>query len=105
MKLFYQIVIGIYGLVALYYIYLSAMHLFVYFTNRSLGHEESFFEPGKNLIVASVFSFFAIASWFLIRNPNYSKLGYAVFYIPLIVAGLFVLWTLTILIGSGGKWN
>ncbi|MBK7233066.1 MAG: hypothetical protein IPH93_12600 [Saprospiraceae bacterium] len=105
MKLFYQIVIGLYGLVSLYYIYLSAMHLFVYFSNKMNGHQESFFEPGKNLIMASVFLFFTLTSWFLIRDSNYAKLGYFVFYIPLVIIGLFVLWTLIMLIGSGGKWN
>jgi len=105
MKWYHQGVIIIYGVVALYFIYLSAITMFVYFSNKMNGHQESFLEPGKNIIIALLFSLFALGSWFLIGTTNYSKLGYILFYFPLILIGLFVLWTLSMLIGSGGKWN
>lgn len=105
MKLFYYIFIIIYALIAAYFLYMTAISLFVYFSNKSMGHNESFFESGKNILVALLFSFFTLSSWFLIRNQNYHKIGLTIFYIPLVVIGIFLLWALTIIIGSGGKWN
>lgn len=105
MKPFHYIFIIIYALVAAYFLYMTAISLFVYFSNKSMGHNESFFESGKNFLIALLFSFFTFSSWFLIRNQNYHKIGLIIFYIPIVLIGLYLLWALTIIIGSGGKWN
>ncbi|HQP78165.1 MAG TPA: hypothetical protein PL069_12195, partial [Saprospiraceae bacterium] len=99
------IFIGLNCLAALYFTYLSFTTMFVYFSNKSMGFQESFLEPGKNLILALLFIFFTAASWFLLKSPNYHKLGMIVFYIPIVIIGLYILWAVIMLIGSGGKWN
>jgi len=70
-----------------------------------MGHRDSFLEPGKNLIMALFFTIITLASWFLLRSPNYYKLGLFVFFIPIAIIGLYILWAVIMLISSGGKWN
>jgi hypothetical protein len=105
MKRFYKILIAIYSLVAIYFIYMSAITLFVFFSNKAMGLLASFFEPGKNIILATLFSFFAIVSRQLLIKPTFRKLGLVIFYLPIVISLLFLLWVIIIIIAAGGKWN
>jgi len=105
MKWFSQVLVWIYGLSALYFLYMAAMGIFVYVANKSMGHYESFLVPGRNLAFGLILGAFAFAGWKLMKNPTTYKIGTWVTYFPFIIGGLFVLWFAIVLIGSGGKWN
>lgn len=105
MKWFSQILVWVYGLAGLYFLYMAAMGIFVYFANKSMGHYESFLVPGRNLAFGLILSAFAFFGWRLMKNPDYFKLGMIITYIPFIIAILFVLWFAIVFIGAGGKWN
>lgn len=105
MKWFSQVLVWIYGLSALYFLYMAAMGIFVYIANKSMGHYESFLVPGRNLAFGLILGAFAFAGWKLMKNPTTYKIGMWVTYFPFIIGGLFVLWFAIVLIGSGGKWN
>ncbi|MBK9256703.1 MAG: hypothetical protein IPM42_14540 [Saprospiraceae bacterium] len=105
MKWFSQVLVWIYGLSALYFLYMAAMGIFVYFANKSMGHYESFLVPGRNLAFGLILGAFAFAGWRLMKNPDTHKIGIWITYFPFIIAVLFVLWFAIVLIGSGGKWN
>ncbi|MEI2695837.1 MAG: hypothetical protein V9E90_12270 [Saprospiraceae bacterium] len=94
-----------YGITAVYFLYLAAINLFVYFANTSKGFYEPFLPAGRNLGLGLVFTVIAGLSWFLIRQPAYHKAGNFIALLPLIAIGLFVCWFLIVMISSGGKWN
>jgi FtsH-binding integral membrane protein len=95
----------IYGLTALYFLYQAAMGIFVYFANKSLGHTESFFMPGRNLMVGLVLAFITCSAWYLIQHQPDSKTGFIILYLPTLIIGGFFLFMIVTLILSGGKWN
>ena len=105
MKVIHQIVLGLNGLVSLYFLYMAAMHTYVYFANKSLGHTESFSEAGRYIVIALIFLTITLLGWFLMKNPSYSKLGTIILYIPIIIAGIFGLWTIIMLLSANGRWN
>jgi hypothetical protein len=105
MKWFSQALVWIYGLSALYFLYMAAMGIFIYFANKSMGHYESFLVPGRNLAFGLILGAFAYSVWKLMKNPDTYKIGMWLTYFPFIIAGLIVLWFAIVLIGSGGKWN
>ena len=105
MKWFSQVLVWIYGLSALYFLYMAAMGIFVYVANKSMGYYESFLVPGRNLAFGLILGAFAFGGWKLMKNPATYKIGMWVTYFPFIIGGLFVLWFAIVLIGSGGKWN
>lgn len=105
MKLFIKILLIGYGITALYFLYLAAINLFVYFANTSKGFHEPFLPAGRNLAIGFLFAVITGVSWFLIRQPAYEKAGTYLVYLPLIVIGLFICWFLIVMISSGGKWN
>lgn len=105
MHLFQYIVIALYALVAVYFMYLSALGIFVYFSNKSMGHAESFSDSRKYIILALSFSAFAVLSWFLLRNPHFHTAGLIIFFIPIAIIALYLLWVIIHLISAGGKWN
>lgn len=95
----------IYGLAAFYFLYIAAQGLFVYFANKSLGHNESFFMPGRNLVIGIFLAAFTWLAWQFISQNNMSKIWSVLLYLPVIVVGLFFLFMLITLLSSGGKWN
>lgn len=105
MKVIHQIVLGLNGLLSLYFLYMATMHSYVYFANKSLGHNESFFEAGRYIVIALIFLTITLLGWFLMKNPNYSKMGITILYIPIIIAGIFGLWTIIMLLSANGRWN
>lgn len=100
-----QTAIVVYVLSAAYLLYMAAIHLYVYFANKNLGQEESFLEPGKYLFAGLVMLAITIGGWYLIRHTEYQKTGNLILFFPLVVLVLFALYTVVILISSGGKWN
>ena len=105
MKWYHQALIVLYSVVALYFLYMAAMHLYVYFANKSLGHEESFLVPGRNLAVGLLISGITLTGWYLLKHTDYSRLGSIVLFLPAVAVGLFLLYMVSLLIASGGKWN
>jgi hypothetical protein len=105
MKWFNQLLIIIYGLTALYFLYMAGMGIFVYVANKSMGHQESFLVPSRNLAIGLILGTFTWAGWRLIKNPESYKWGLLIVYLPASLALLFVLWFVVLFIGSGGKWN
>ncbi len=81
------------------------MHGYVYFANKSLGHEESFLIPGRNLAIGLLVAGFAFAGWYLIKHSAFQKLGNIILFFPAVAVGLFLLYMVSLLIASGGKWN
>ncbi len=105
MKWFNQVLVWIYGLSALYFLYLAAMGIFVYVANKSMGHYESFLVPGRNLAFGLILGVIAFAGWKLMKNPDTYKIGAILTYFPFILGVLFVLWFALIFATNGGKWN
>lgn len=105
MKTYIKVLLIVYGLAAVYFLYLAAINMFVYFANRSKGFYEPFLPAGRNLGLGLVFALIAGLSWFFVRQPAYQKAGNFIALLPLIAIGLFVCWFLIIMISSGGKWN
>jgi len=105
MKWFSQVLVWVYGLVALYFLYMAAMGMFVYFANRSMGHYESFLVPGRNLAFGLILGAFAFGGWRFMKNAESYKIGLIITYFPFIIAILFVLWFALIFATNGGKWN
>jgi hypothetical protein len=105
MKWMHNAFLIMYGLAALYFLYQAAMGIFVYFANKSLEHAESFFMPGRNLIVGLVLGLIAFSAWYLIQQQPDSKTGLIILYLPTIIIGGFFLYMMVALISSGGRWN
>ena len=105
MKWFSQVLIVLYGVSALYFLYLAALGIFVYVSNKSMGHVDSFLVPGRNLAIGLILGAFAFVGWKLMKNPETYKIAMWLTYFPFIIAVLFSLWFAIVLIGSGGKWN
>ena len=91
-----QILIIIYLLTSLYFLYTAAIGIFVYVANRSLGHYESFLEPGKNLAFGLIMGALALSGWKLLNNPATLKTGMVVLLAPIGLAMLGVLWVLVV---------
>jgi hypothetical protein len=105
MKWMHNTFLIIYGLAALYFLYQAAMGIFVYVANKSMGHTESFFIPGRNLIVGLVLTLVTFSAWYLIKHQPDSKAGLIILYLPTLLIGGFFLYMILVLILSGGKWN
>lgn len=105
MKWFSQILLWIYGLSSLYFLYMAAMGIFIYFANKSLGHYESFLVPGRNLAFGLLLGLVALGGWKLMKNPDTYKFGMVLTYIPFLLVALFILWFALIFATNGGKWN
>jgi len=81
------------------------MYVFVYFANKRLGHQESFFMSARYLTLAAIFIFITITGFFLKKKlaspiPAIFVMGFP--YFLLILYGLFMI---AILISSKGRWN
>ncbi|MBK8699642.1 MAG: hypothetical protein IPN29_08870 [Saprospiraceae bacterium] len=105
MKWYHYFFFSVNGIAALWLLYHAAMHLFVYFANRSLGHAESFRVPGLYLFGGIAFTALAVGGWYLSKNPAYGKIGLGLLMLPAIIVALYGLWAVFLLISSGGKWN
>ena len=105
MKWYQSFALFVNGIAALYFLYTSAMQLFVYFANKSLGYPESFLAPARSLVVAALLSLCSFGAWYGLKQPQLARLASIFLYFPLLVVGLFALWTIILIVGSGGKWN
>ena len=105
MKAFGQVLVWIYGLTAVYFLYSAAIRLFVYFSNKSMGHYESFFMPGRSLAIGLIFGGIAFGGMKLMDNPGTYTIGMILTYLPLIIALLYVLFFALIFATNGGRWN
>ena len=105
MKWYQSVVLFLNSLVALYFLYTALMQLFVYFANRSMGYQESFLIPGRTIVLALLLSMCSFGAWYALRQLQMQRVASILLYFPLLVVVLFALWTIILLLGSGGKWN
>jgi hypothetical protein len=105
MKWLNQLLLIIYGLGAFYFLYQAALEIFVYFANKHLGHNESFFMAGRDLVIGLVLAAFAWWTWHAINHPSSNKYAQVLLTLPIIIIGGFFLLAIMVLISSGGKWN
>ncbi|MBK9399720.1 MAG: hypothetical protein IPN36_02340 [Bacteroidetes bacterium] len=105
MKWYQQLLIGIYSLAALYFLYQGVLHLIAYFLNKSNGQQDSFFETGRLIAIGGVLSFFAAGAYYFVKNPSEGTIGSFLLYFPLVILVVFVIWTIILIISSGGRWN
>lgn len=94
-----------YGVAAAYTLYMAATHLFVYFANQRLGYPESPRMPMIYLTLGVVFSITAFIGYKIWTNQPVHILMKGLFYLPIGLILLYVLWGILLLISSGGKWN
>jgi hypothetical protein len=100
-----QLLIGIYSLTALYFLYQGILNLIAYVLNKSNGQQDSFFETGRLLTVGGILTFFALGSYYFLKNPGTGTVGSILLYFPLAILMVFVIWTIILIISSGGRWN
>ncbi len=90
---------------ALYFIYMSAMHVFVYVMNKRDGHYVNFHEGKISISIASILSVLTVLAWIAFKNPDSYKLGNMLLFIPLGLLVAYGLFAVFLIVGSGGKWN
>ncbi|MFZ1749908.1 MAG: hypothetical protein WAU01_06935 [Saprospiraceae bacterium] len=105
MKWYHLGALLIYGSAILYFGYQTYLQLYVYFANKSLGHEESFSLAGKHLALTIFLIAMSAGGWYLMKYTSMTKLGNVILFFPFIVIGLFALWAIILVLSSGGKWN
>ena len=93
------------AIVSVYFLYLAAINIFVYFANRSMGHQESFLASGRNLAIGGILAFLVVGSYYLLKSPNYARLGAILLYLPIGLVLLYVIWAIIIIVSAGGRWN
>lgn len=102
----YQLLLSVvYASFSLYFLYQSALHLFVYFANKNLGYEESFRTPLLFIVSAFLSSIITATSYFLLKNNPDSVIGNTILLVPVGIIVAISLWTLYLMIVSGGRWN
>ncbi len=108
MKTSLLILTVVYFLAFLNFLYGLILRIYVHFANMNLGHNDAFFEDISNtwhLVLSIVFGLFAFGSFKSYQSPKPQPwLKWLVFF-PIALLALYVLWGITILISSGGKWN
>ncbi len=105
MKILNLILTIIYGLGAIYTIYMSAMSIFIYIANNKLGHFES---PRLSIIysvLAIILSIVSIIGYRIINQVPTDLLQKNIFYLPISLVLLYILWVILIIILAGGRWN
>jgi hypothetical protein len=108
MKTLNTILTIIYGLIAVYTTYMAALHIFVYIANQRLGHTESLRLPIIYLFCAILFSSVTYIGYRLWTDQPVNFLMKALYFLPFIAIGLYILWAILLVISvsvSGGKWN
>ncbi len=105
MKWIHQSFMFLYAIGAFYFLYQAALGIFVYVANKSAGHYESFFIPGRDLVTGLLLAGLAWLALYCLKQPTFPKAGYIVLYLPLILIGGFFLFIIITLLLSGGKWN
>jgi hypothetical protein len=105
MKWLNQGLFAIYGITALYFLYLAGITMFVYFANKSMGHQESFLVPGRNLALGLFLGLFAFVGWKILQNPGLHKIVTFLYYLPVGMIIIYVLWFALLYFSSGGNWQ
>lgn len=105
MKVINIIITMLYAMGVIYTGYMAVTHLFVYFANKNMGHEESFRLPGLYLFGCFLFIICAFVGWRLYNSGNAGIPEKLLFYLPLVLVIAYALWAVVLLISSGGKWN
>lgn len=105
MKLYQILGFSINIMAAIYFLYLAAMHIFVYVMNKRDGHYVNFHESAVNLGVGGIISLLTILAWFVIKNSGTQKLGNFLLFTPLGLVIAYGLFAIFLLLASGGKWN
>lgn len=102
----FWVLFGLDLLASVYFTYLSAMHVFIYFANKKLGHPESFFLSKRNLALAAIFICITLAGYLVKKyTPNITQ-SVMILGIPLFLVLLYALFALVLIAaGSGSRWN
>jgi hypothetical protein len=87
---------------ACWFLYQTAMHIFVFVANKKLGHEVDVKSIRRNGLLASFFGAMAMGGWCTVL-PEWLQLLIA--GLPLVLLLLYGLWAALLVISSGGKWN
>jgi hypothetical protein len=95
----------IYGIAAVYTLYMAGINLFVYIANIRMGQSESLKTPLLYIACAGVFTTTTYIGYRIWANLPTSLLPKMFFYLPIGLVLLYVLWAILLLISSGGKWN
>ncbi|MBK9400850.1 MAG: hypothetical protein IPN36_08325 [Bacteroidetes bacterium] len=51
------------------------------------------------------YPFFAAGAYYFVKNPSRGTIGSFLLYFPLVILVVFVIWTIILIISSGGRWN
>ncbi len=92
-------------LAAVYFSYQSAMHVFVYFANKRLGHTESFFFSARYLALAAVFIVISVIGYILKKKFAATFQALLIVGFPYFILTLYGLFAIIILIFGRGRWN
>lgn len=105
MKIFNYVLTFLYGIGALYSCYMAILNTFIYVTNTRLGHYES---PRLSIIYWVLTIIFIPVSYIgyrIINQLSVHLILKLIFYIPLSLIVLYILFAIILIISSGGKWN
>jgi hypothetical protein len=105
MKIIALLTTIIYVITSIYLLYSAAMHLFVYFANTRLGHEESIKLPLLYLMGGIVFGLLVVIGYRMHQKIEVGLILKSLFYLPIIAVGIYILWAILLIISSGGTWN
>jgi len=95
----------IYGIVAVYTLYMAALNIYVYVANTNLGHEQSLKVPMLYGIGGLFLAGLTFLGYNMYKNGEVSVLLKVLFYIPSAAVILYLGWAILLLFSSGGKWN
>ena len=95
----------LYGATAIYLLYNAAMHIFIYIANTNLGHKESMKMPLLFLLSGIVMAYFTIIGYRMYKTIPVPLVLKILFYAPIILLALYLLWALLLILSVGGKWN
>jgi hypothetical protein len=93
------------ALAALYFLYMAAMHIFVYVMNKREGHYVDFLDSRINLIPGLGLTIITFLAWVALKNQQSIKLGNILLFLPLSLVLGYGLFAVFLLMVSGGKWN
>lgn len=96
---------AIYALITLYLIYMAMIHIFVYVANTGMGHQESAKVPIRYALGALFGMAVSFIGYKYYKSGELSLILKIIFYTPISLTLLYILWAVLLLISSGGKWN
>jgi hypothetical protein len=95
----------VYGLAAVYALYMAAINIYVYVANTNLGHIQSLKSPLLYGIGGLLLAGLTFLGYNMYKPGEASVLLKVLFYIPFAAVVLYLGWAILLLFSSGGKWN